>query len=207
MPYLDISVPITEAMLTWPTDPHPRVKLRALVEEYEGLQITVTEVLLGSHTGTHVDAPCHLGAGPTVDQLPLDALIGPAQVLDLRGTAEITAGVLQAAGAGRAPRLLLRTDNSAWIRTGPIPERPAHITEDAARCLVAKGVVLVGIDGLTVDAPNSMAAHVALLRAGAVILETIDLSEAAAGDYELLCLPLRIAGADGAPARAVLKRG
>ena len=89
---------------------------------------------------------------------------------------EIGPAALEAGGAGEAPRVLLRTDNSAWIRTGPMPARPAHLTEEGARWLVGKGVTLLGIDGLTVDAPGAMAAHVVLLERGVVIVETLDLS-------------------------------
>ena len=102
--------------------------------------------------------------------------------------------------------MLLRTDNSNWIRNGPWTDRPAHLTADGAEYLRDEGMVLVGIDGLTVDLPGQAGAHVALLEAGIVIVETLDLSAVEAGDYELLCLPLRLAGADGSPARAVLRR-
>ncbi len=102
--------------------------------------------------------------------------------------------------------MLLRTDNSDWIRTGPWTDRPAHLTADGAQFLREAGAVLVGIDGLTVDLPGQAGAHVALLEAGIVILETLDLSAVEAGEYELLCLPLKLAGADGAPARAVLRK-
>ncbi len=204
--YFDISVPIHPTMLIWPGD--PAVELNQSTGQYVGRTITTSEIHLGSHTGTHVDAPLHFGAGPgTVDQLPLDALCGPAQVLDLRGTLEITADALRTAGAGRAPRVLLRTDNSTWIRTGPWTDRPAHLTKDGAEFLCDRGLVLVGIDGLTVDLPGQAGAHVALLEAGIVILETLELSAVEAGDYELLCLSLRLQGADGSPARAVLRRG
>lgn len=202
--YLDISVPISAGMLVWST--HERVSMETAESSYAGSTTRVTSIRLTSHTGTHVDAPFHFGDGrTTVDQLGLDTLIGPARVFDFRGSASITAEMLSSAGVGSTPRVLLKTDNSRWVRTGPMPDVPAHLTEDAARYLIDAGVGLVGIDGLTVDGPETTAAHSAFLSAGVIIVETLDLSEVEAGEYELVCLPLRIAGADGAPARAVLR--
>ena len=202
--YLDVSVPISPDMLVWST--HERVSMTTEESVYAGERNRVTTLRLTTHTGTHVDAPYHfVENGLTVDQLDLDVLIGPSEVYDFRGRTAITAELLAEGGVGPVPRILLRTDNSEWIRTGPLPDLPAHLTEDAARYLVDKGVRLVGIDGLTVDGRDAVAAHAALLRAGVIILETLDLSQVEPGDYELICLPLRIAGVDGAPARAVLR--
>jgi len=201
--YLDISVPIAPDMLTWHDD--PRVEITPVTGQYGDLTVTVTHLRLCTHTGTHVDAPLHFRPGEaTVDQLPLTSLLGPAQVLDLRGMERIGRAEL---GAIAAARLLLKTDNSQWIRRGPMPNHPAHLTEDGAQWLVERGVRLVGIDSLSVDLPGEAAAHEMLLGAGVAILETIDLTQVEAGEYELICLPLRIVGADGAPARAVLRRG
>jgi len=202
--YLDISVPISPDMLVWST--HERVSMQTTENVHAGARNRVTAIQLTTHTGTHVDAPHHFGDNPTtVDHLALDDLIGPARVYDLRGTTAITAETLSAAGVGDLPRALLKTDNSAWIRTGPMPDLPAHLTEDAANWLIDKGIRLIGIDGLTVDPPDSAAAHFTLLRAGIVILETIDLTDIPPGPYDLICLPLRIASGDGAPARVLLR--
>jgi len=202
MSYLDISLPVHPDMLLWPGDPW--VEIHPVLEVLAGVPITVSELRLGSHTGTHVDARRHLGLSEEgVDQLPLEALIGPCRVHDLRDRTEIGEEALWDA---QPPRVLLRTRNSEWVRTGPIPARPAHLTRSGAHCLVERGVSLVGIDGLSVDAQDHTIAHEVLLAAGVVILEGVDLSRVEPGAYELICLPLRIAGADGAPARAVLRR-
>ena len=202
--YLDITVPLSPDMLVWST--HERFSATTTESLHAGALNRVTALRLTTHTGTHVDSPYHFDVGDqTVDQLPLTSLIGPARVCDLQGLQAITADDLKRAGASDTPRLLLKTDNSRWIRTGPLPDLPAHLTEGAAAYLIDRGVLLVGLDGLTVDAPDRAAVHLTLLRAGIVILETIDLSAVAPGDYELICLPLRIAGGDGAPARAVLR--
>lgn len=201
--YVDISVPISEEMLVWPGDPGVRI---ARHRHQAGEAAVVTARLeLGSHTGTHVDAPPHFCAGDlTVDLLSPEALIGPAQVVDLRGHLAIGAAELEAAGAGRLPRVLLKTDNSTWVRSGPMPDQPAHLTAAGASYLVERNVRLVGVDGLSVDLPGRREAHMILLRAGVVLLETLDLSLVEAGEYRLVCLPLRILGGEAAPARAVL---
>ena len=202
--YLDISVPLGPDMLTW--SGHESVSFDPSKGIHAGHRYQVTTLRLSSHSGTHVDSPLHFAVGDqTVDQLPLEVLIGPAHVYDFRGTTERTADALSQASVGAIPRVLLKTDNSAWIRTGPMPDLPAHLTEEAARFLIDRGVLLVGIDGLSPDHPSRADVHLALLRAGVIIVEAVDLSEVAPGDYDLICLPLRIAGADGAPARAVLK--
>ena len=203
--YLDISVPIREEMLLWPGDAGVRIERH----EHVAPDATVlgARLSLGSHAGTHVDAPTHFSVGQTtVDELPLSTLIGPAQVVDLRGITAIGREELQAAGIGSPSRVLLKTDNSTWVRNGLMPERPAHLIQDGARYLIEQEIVLVGIDGLSVDLPGRHEAHLALLGAGVVLLETADLSQAEPGEYDLICLPLRIAGGEAAPARAVLAK-
>ena len=203
--YVDISVPVCEEMLVWPGDPGVRIERH----EHASSDAVVlgARLSLGSHTGTHVDAPLHFSVGETsVDELPLSTLMGPAQVVDLRGVTAIGRTELEAAGAGAVPRVLVRTDNSQWVRTGPMPRRPAHLTQDGALYLTKKGVLLVGVDGLSVDLPGRHEAHLALLGAGVVLLETVDLSSVEAGEYQLICLPLRVAGGEAAPARAVLHK-
>lgn len=202
--YFDISVPLSPDMLVWST--HERFSTQTAEVRYAGALTRVTSLRLTTHTGTHVDSPYHFAVSDqTVDRLPLNSLIGPARVYDLQGFQAITAEDLRRAGVGGTRRVLIKTDNSRWIRTGPLPDLPAHLTDGAAAYLIEEGVLLLGLDGLTVDAPDRAEVHLALFRAGVVILETIDLAAVAPGDYELICLPLRIAGGDGAPARAVLR--
>jgi len=203
-PYLDISVPLGPGVVVWPG--HEPVAFSHFHGVHDEAPYTVTRLDIGSHTGTHVDAPFHFSAGGvTVDQLALDALIGEARVLDLRGVEAIGADLLAVLPLDGVSRVILKTDNSRWIRTGPIPDRPAYLTEEGARRLVDQGVRLVGFDGLSIDHIEKAGAHLLLLRAGVVIMESVDLSDVPAGDYHLICLPLRIANGDGAPARAVLR--
>jgi arylformamidase len=184
----------------------------------------MSELRLGSHTGTHVDAPRHLVAGAAgVDELLLEVLCGPARVADLRGAGmRLDARVLEESAArfagergGWPERLLLRTDTEALER-GRFHRGYAHLTRDAAELLRDRGVRLVGIDSWSVDPWSddeafAFPAHHALLdpradREPVVIVECLELSGAQQGDWELVCLPLRIEGGDGAPARAVLRR-
>jgi len=192
-------------MARWPSD--PQLAVERFEHHSRGVVVRVSELRMGSHTGTHVDAPVHFSAGEmTVDAIPLGMLIGPAEVYDLRGAVAIGREELAGVGAGRCPRALLKTDNSRWVRRGPMPEVWAHLTEEGARFLVEAGVGLVGVDGLSVDRRGEAGAHLTLLRAGVMVVETLDLSGAEPGEYELVCLPLRIGGGDAAPARAVLGR-
>ena len=202
--YIDISVPLSSEMVTWPGhEPSSFSRSQGMLDN---ARYYVTRLNIGSHTGTHVDAPVHFTAGGvTVDRIDLGALIGEAQVCDMRGIVEIGPDELAAAGVGDVPRVLIATDNSAWIRTGPMPNLPAHLTPAAAGYLVDRNLALVGFDGLSIDHPDKAAAHLRLLSAGTIILEAIDLTDIPPGRYDLICLPLRIASGDGAPARALLR--
>jgi arylformamidase len=216
MPIYDVSLPISESLVTWPSDPPVRVTQVFHLER--GDKATVTRLVMGAHTGTHVDAPCHFilgGAG--VDTLDLDVLVGPALVVEVLEAAVLTAEVL--AGLPIPPaseRVLLHTRNSdLWARdedgrtiVRPFAEDFVGVSEDGARWLIERGVRLVGVDYLSV-APfgESAPTHQALLRAGVVVVEGLNLDGIAPGAYRLVCLPLKIVGGDGAPARAILITG
>jgi arylformamidase len=193
---IDISLPLSPATPTFPGD--PPFEVERISEAQGGESFALSRLTLGSHSGTHVDPPAHyLPGGATVDQLPLDACIGPAVVLDVSaGSGAITPDELDALPDG-VQRVLLRTGGR------PLDGRALH--PDAAARLAARGVRLAGIDTLSigpVESPGEV--HRLLLAAGVVILEGLDLTNAPPGDYTLLCLPLKLAGGDGAPARAVL---
>jgi len=186
MSWVDISVPLAEGIAQWPGD------LRFSMSAETSDCVSVTSLSICAHTGTHVDAPLHyFSDGAAVDTLPLDALIGPAVITTLE---EMRI----------AERMLLRTRNSErrWWRD-PFAEGYECITPEQARTLVHRGVRLVGIDYLSI---NGAETHRVLLAAGVVILEGLNLAETEPGDYDLVCLPLKLKGADGAPARAVVRR-
>lgn len=208
----DISLPIGPDMLVWPGD--PPVRLLAALSIAAGDAANVSELRLGTHTGTHIDPPSHfIDDGAAADALPLDALIGEAVVVEVaEGAGTIGPAELEAAGLLEDDtRVLFKTSNSAvWSR--PRPEFPAEyvaVDPEGATWLVEHGVRLVGVDFLSVERQESPGhpTHLTLLGAGVVVVEGLDLSAVPPGRYTLVCLPLRIAGGDGAPARAVLLEG
>lgn len=205
----DISLTITPDLPTWPGD--PQIVLERFSKMEEGAACNVTQISACVHIGTHVDAPYHfLGDGTqTVDQIPLSLLTGRAYVLHLPDQVDlITATVLeQAAIPPRTRRLLFKTRNSAYWRAGVnrFQEDFVAISPAGAQFLVEHGIRLVGVDYLSVApfaAPEPT--HEILLKGGVVVIEGLNLSQVSQGRYTLYCLPLKIAGADGAPARAIL---
>jgi arylformamidase len=205
MNYYDISVPIHTSMPVYEGDPPVEVTLLLSIEK--GDQANVSRLLMGAHTGTHVDAPRHFVQGAaTVDEIPLEILIGSVRVIDVPSVGAITAEVVAGMDLESAERVLFKTSNSELWRQNGFRKDFVYITGDAAEYLIEAGVKLVGIDYLSVEEFGSPQAnaHLALLRAGTVILEGINLSEVLPGNYKLICLPLLIKGCDGAPCRAVL---
>lgn len=208
MRFHDISVTVTSKLPTWPGDPN--VELERVEKIEAGANANVSRVAMGVHTGTHVDAPYHfLEDGTTVDTLPLDILIGSVQVVDLGDQVDlITADVLQKANIiPSVSRILFKTRNSQIWERGETEFQTdfVGISADGAEYLVLKGIQLVGIDYLSI-APykNSRPTHQILLKAKMIIIEGLDLSKIQAGVYQLVCLPLKLGGSDGAPARTVL---
>jgi arylformamidase len=203
----DVSLTIRPGMAVWPGDED--VLIESVSSQANGDRANVSNIRMNLHTGTHVDSPGHFITGAaTVEVLPLDLLIGKAWVADLDVSGAITADDLAAAGIPReARRVLLKTYNSALWTTHPDEFRPnfAHLTEDAARWIVEHGLQLLGIDYLSVESPESDGVtHTTLLGAGVVVVESLNLAEVAPGWYDLYCLPLKVQGGDGAPARVVL---
>jgi arylformamidase len=207
-PWIDITVPIRSGMVHWPGNPEVRVHMREKATRDGGVS-RVSELSFGSHTGTHVDAPVHFGLNSQgVDSLSLDALVGPARVVALEETGAIARADLEPLAVERGERLLLKTRNSSrcW-GTDDFVEDYVYVTPEGAGYLAERGVRTVGVDYLSVGGRKDGAAtHRVLLRAGICILEGLNLSMVTPGAYELVALPLRIAGGDGAPARAILRR-
>ena len=208
MKIYDVSLSIGPQLPLWPGDP-PFV-LERVVSMEAGAHDNISRVNMGVHTGTHVDAPFHfIRDGRTVESLSLSVLTGPARVVRIPQEATaISAEVLERARIpAQTKRLLFRTSNSDWWK-GAEEEFQAGfvaIPADGAEWLVRRGVKMVGVDYLSV-APykQSVPTHRTLLQAGVVILEGLDLSAVRAGIYTLYCLPLKLVGSDGAPARAIL---
>ncbi|MEX0805142.1 MAG: cyclase family protein [Candidatus Binatia bacterium] len=159
------------------------------------------------HAGTHVDAPFHFVAdGVTIESLPLDLFIGPARVCAIEPGSHITAADVEKLGIQGEDRVLFKTRNSNLLHKGKYDASFAAFSVDAAKALVGAGVRLVGLDYLSVaHADEQVPVHRAFLDHGVVLLEGVDLSQVAPGRYELICPPVKLAGSDGAPCRAVLR--
>jgi len=204
----DISLTVTAQLPTWPGD--PKVELERVEKIEDGANANVSRLCAGVHTGTHVDAPFHfLSDGTSIETLPLDVLIGAAQVVDLGDAVDvITADIIHRAGLiPGVHRVLFKTRNSQFWARGERDFQTGFvgISADGAEALVELGIQLVGVDYLSV-APyhQSRPTHQTLLKAKIVIIEGLDLSRIKAGVYQLICLPLKLGGSDGAPARTVL---
>jgi arylformamidase len=210
MTIYDVSVSISESLPVWPGDPPVHISHSSHLDR--GDEATVSRLDFGAHTGTHVDAPAHFVAGGMgVDRLDLNLLVGPAWVVHALEADTLSADLLESLDIPPGTeRVLFRTRNSAlWARpSGAFDEDFVAITEDGARWLVARGLRLVGVDYLSV-APfcDPVPTHQILLRAGVIVVEGLDLGQVAPGRYQFVCLPLKLAGADGAPARAILLDG
>ncbi|MGI8507733.1 MAG: cyclase family protein [Gemmatimonadaceae bacterium] len=203
----DVSMPIRDGGLIYPGNPEIHVSLQQAVARGAGANVSAVE--FGSHTGTHVDAAKHFfDDGQTVDQIPLETLIGPALVLEFGDDVRaVGRSDLEAKGIEGAERVLLKTRNSGYLTQDPTFHKDyTYLAPDGADFIVECGVKLVGIDYLSIEQFHSghHLTHLTLLRAGVVIVEGLNLEDVSPARYQLCCLPIKLAGADGAPARAVL---
>jgi len=202
----DISVPIRTGGLVYPGNPEIDISLQQAVSK--GASANVSLIRFGSHTGTHADASRHFfDDGQPVDMIPLQRLIGPALLLSFDDSVmSIGVAELKPRAIKGHKRVLLRTRNSALLSRGDFVWNYTFLAPDGAQYLVDNGVELVGVDYLSIEQFHSghHRTHKTLLGANVVIVEGLDLSAPPPGEYEFICLPLRIEGCDGAPARAVL---
>ena len=177
-----------------------------------GDHVNVTRLNMGVHTGTHIDAPFHFEPnGRTIDQIPLDILIGPCRVFEMPEIdGAIGPGDLEKLVFDNHIRVLFKTKNSNWWKNGEriFQEGFVHMHREGARYLIDRGIKLVGIDYLSIEqfASPDHATHHLLLSNNVVIIEGLNLSGISSGDYELIALPLKFEGADGSPARVVLRK-
>lgn len=202
---IDVSVPNGPGQHVYPGDPEPRIDAASRIAR--GDVANVSFLHMGSHTGTHVDAPYHfLDDGPRLGAVPLDRMVGPCLVADLRGRRAVDAAALRDVPIARGDILLCLTDNSArWAQ--PAFQRDfTYVTLDAADWLLERAVRALGMDYLSIEEFGSrdFPVHRRLLGAGVFVIEGLDLRDVTPGRYYLVCLPLRFPDLDGAPARAVL---
>ena len=193
-------------MPTYAGEPGPKLEFRKLLSK--GDSATVSVLSLGSHTGTHVDAPSHfLDGAPAIDSLRPDALVGPAYVAEFRGESHITAADLESMPIpADCERVLFKTSNGRFWEESEFHTEFIALAPDAGRALAERGMKLVGIDYLSIEqfraSPHEV--HETLLASGVVILEGVNLRRVEPGSYLLVCAPLNVVGAEGAPARAFL---
>ncbi len=199
----DISMPLTEGVTVWPGDEAYRFAWSSL--KRDGSTVNLGSVTMSVHTGAHADAPFHADDdGATIDVLSLEPFFGPAIVIDVRGLPVIRKVDLPPDQIARAPRLLLKT--LAWTDRSQFPTTIPVIAEDVPEYLGAYGVRLLGIDLPSVDTIDSkeLPNHHALNASDIRIIESVCLDEVPAGVYDLIALPLKLAGSDGSPVRAIL---
>ena len=206
-PWIDVSVTLRTGMVSWPGDPPARISHALDMER--GDPCTVSLLEMGAHTGTHMDAPAHfVRGGIGIDKMPVDAAIGSARVIPIRDRTSIKADELARHRIRRGERVLFKTHNSAhcWD-TDSFFEDFVYLSATAAQYLVERKVRLVGVDYLSVGGFRADGAetHQALLKAGIWIIEGLNLKRVRPGRVQLFCLPLKISGGDGAPARAIVR--
>jgi arylformamidase len=212
MKLIDITVPIRAETPIYPGDPGIEIQQWSAIRNGDAANVTMLH--FSAHTATHVDAPAHFIEGAArVDAMPLEALIGPAVVIEIPpDAASITVEHLRGNALVGVERILFKTRNSAFWSDDSAAFRTdfTFLETDAASALVKRGIKLVGIDYLSIEAFKSERheTHTTLLSKGVVIVEGLDLRNVDPGEYELICLPLKIADGtgDGAPARAVLRQ-
>jgi arylformamidase len=203
--WIDVSVPLRNGLVPWPGDAPFQLERASDLER--GDVCNVSTVSMSTHAGTHIDAPLHyLRRGRPIDLLPLDATVGRARVIYIRNPRIIDLDSLRAHRIREGERVLFKTRNSARGRQGRFFKDFVAVSPEAARYLASRHLRAVGIDGPSI-APFQREAetHRILLGAGVWIIEWLDLSRTPAGSYDFMCLPLRIVGGDGAPARAILR--
>ncbi len=203
----DVSVPLRNSMVHWPGDPPVSIE-RVKNMEY-GDTANLSVISMGTHTGTHIDAPMHfVEQGKSIDDMEIDTVVGMARVIEIEDPESIKPEELIKHRIRRGERILFKTKNSlhAWHRLR-FKEDFVFVSDDAADFLVDCGIRLIGIDYLSVGSfrGGGSYVHKTLLMGGVWILEGLDLSNVMPGRCELICMPLRIVGGDGAPARAILR--
>ncbi len=203
MSWLDVTLPLEQSTPPYPGD--PGLSMQRLMDYERGDALRLSAIAMSAHLGTHVDAPLHfIRNGVSVDQIALEKLLGPAHVIEVLTHAGIHAEQLSARLPFSCTRVLLKTS----VHEARWPRPTAWLEPEAARLLVRRKIELVGIDSQSVDAVGAAEtlAHQVLLESGVVIVENLMLHAIPAGAYEMICLPLKLVGLEGAPARVILQR-
>ena len=205
--WIDVSVPLYTGMVHWPDN--PPVQINRILDMTRGDVCNVSKMSMGSHTGTHMDGQIHfVKGGKGIDQMPLEATIGPARVIEIHDPESIKPEELRSHTFQPGERVLFKTQNSqrCW-HSDTFVEDFVYISHEAASYLVEQHIQTIGVDYLSVGGfkKDGVETHRTLLEAGIWIIEGLNLSAIQPGTYDLICLPLRIRDSDGAPARALLR--
>jgi len=207
MKIYDVTVAISNDLPVYPGDPAINITRTQSLEK--GDVARVSHLSFSTHIGTHIDPPSHFVMdGIPLDRVPLEILIGPARVIDVGNVESIDTSALERADLNGVTRVIFKTRNSLfWRESQVFREDFVYLETEAAELLVKRGVQLVGIDYLSIEKFNfdRPTTHWTLLGNNVVIVEGLDLNEVSPGDYELICLPLKIKDGDGGPARVVLR--
>jgi len=209
--WIDVTIPLKNGMVVWPNDIKVEIERRHSIER--GDMANNSAIHFGVHTGTHMDAPLHfIATGKSIDQLPFDTAIGLARVIEINDKVSIKTEELKRHNIKQGERILFKTVNShrCW-ETDDFVKDFVYITGKAAQFLVDAGVILIGVDYLSVGSPldperaKSLDTHQILLGAGLWLIEGMNLSSTSPGNYNLICLPLRLMDTEGSPARVILQ--
>src|SRR5262245_18656300 len=206
----DVTVPITNSMTVWPGDPPVRLSAKSHLSCDKTHTVRLTAIEMGSHTGTHIDAPFHMiEDGKRLEELSLETLTGKVTVFEISGARSLGRPQLTPLNWSGVERVLFKTENSKHWQDGKFYEEFVYLEVEGAEFLVQQGIRLVGIDYLSIDKfrSESTPSHFVLLKKNIAILEGLDLSVVPAGEYTLIALPLNLQNADGAPARVILMSG
>jgi len=207
-PWIDITFSINNGMITWPGDAPVQLKRTSTIG-VDGANANVSSISMSAHTGTHIDAPLHfIRGGKDITQIPVGELIGYTKIFHITDPQQITFSELKELPIEEGDILLFRTRNSDvnWINA-PFMEDYVYLSVNAAQYLVKAGVKCIGVDYLSVGGmENGADVHKILLNAGITIIEGLKLNDVVPGLYEIIAMPIKLQGADGAPARVVVRR-
>jgi len=206
--WIDISYTLSKDMVYYPNDPlPPYIDFLYSPDKGQGREITMSQLIINTHHGTHVDAPRHFYPdGTSIDEMPLDAIMGPARVIEIKNTVSIEPEELATHNIQPGERILFKTKNSAYYKLDKYVEDFCFLSTNGAHFLRDKKISVVGLDYFGIaSGEHVLEVHKSLLGSGIWIIETIDLSAVKAGNYEIICLPLKVAHGDAGPARIIVR--
>lgn len=206
--WIDLSVSLQNNMIHWPSD--PGVNIFRISDMNKGSKANLTKLDMGAHTGTHMDGPVHfVKDGKSIDEMPLCSVIGRARVIEIEDEESIKIEELKKYNIEQGERILFKTANSRnnWVEKSFMNDA-VYISTEAGKFLDEKGVETVGIDYLSIGGhkKNGVELHNIMLKAEIWVIEGLNLHNVEPGNYEMICLPIKIKGSDGAPARAVIRK-